>query len=127
MDGSELEVTKKEVAELDVVVHNIVSYSEDDRRKADSLYEYYQELISQGDTKGDTRMALAKSLELKETSVQNLIEIMKLKTRLLEKKISYEIAREMKDVDNSGQRRAGFDSSVLITNIDTSGKEGNNE
>jgi hypothetical protein len=123
MDGSELEVTKKEVTELDVVVHNIVSYSEDDRRKADDLYDYYQELISQGDTKGDTRMALAKSLELKETSVQNLIEIMKLKTRLLEKKISYEIAREMKDVDNVGQRRSGFDSSVMITDIDKSEKE----
>jgi hypothetical protein len=123
MDGSELEVTKKEVAELDVVVHNIIYYSEDDRRKADDLYDYYQELISQGDTKGDTRMALAKSLELKETSVQNLIEIMKLKTRLLEKKISYEIAKEMKDVDNVGQRRSGFDSSVMITNIDRSERE----
>jgi hypothetical protein len=121
MADKDLEITKKEVAELDTVAHNIVAYSEDDRRKADQLYEYYQELISKGDTKGDTRIALAKSLELKEMSVQNLIEILKLKTRLLEKRISLQIAKEMSASDNGNQRMSGFDTSKIISEMDKVG------
>jgi predicted transposase YdaD len=123
MPNKDLELTKKEITELDGMAHNVVTYSEDDRRKADDLYEYYQELISKGDTKGETRMALAKSLELKEKSANNLIEILKLKARLMEKKLALEIVKEMKDVDNTGQRRSGFDSSTLISSIDNVDRE----
>ena len=121
MADKDLEITKKEVAELDTVAQNIIAYSEDDRRKSDQLFEYYQELISRGDNRGHTRLALAKSLELKEMSVQNLIEILKLKTRLLEKRISLQIAKEMSSSDNGNSRMSGFDTSRIISEMDKVG------
>lgn len=111
----DLMVSQGEITELDTVAKEIISYSEDDRRKSDALYKYYQELIDKGDSKGETRQALAKSLELREASVNNLIEILKLKTRLIEKKI----ALEMKSMGNTGyQDSKGTDTSDLIASID---------
>lgn len=114
-DSKDLIVSQSELRELDTVAKEIVAYSEDDRRKSDALYKYYQELIDKGDSKGETRQALAKSLELREASVNNLIEILKLKTRLIEKKI----ALEMKSMGNTGyQDSKGTDTSDLIASID---------
>lgn len=112
----DLILTNEEIAEIDVVAKNIILYSEDDRRKADTLYKYYQSLIDGGDTQGETRKALAKSLELRESSVGNLIEILKLKTKLVEKKI----ALEMKGMESSPGEygRGGSDTSDIISRID---------
>ena len=114
-------ITPREIAEMDNVAQEVIAYSEDDRRKSDSLYEYYQKLIDAGDTKGETREALAKALELREKSVLNLIEILKLKTRLIEKKMSLEASKIMAE-DGPGKavsgRRSGRDHSSLIAEIE---------
>ena len=117
-EDKDLQLTQKEITSLDTVAKEVIAYSEDDRRKADDLYKYYQELIEKGDTKGDTRVALAKSLELREQSVGNLIEILKLKTRLIEKKIGLEMRRQMADATPSFGRRSGFDSSDVIKSME---------
>ena len=86
----------------------------------ETLYEYYQKLIDGGDTKGETREALAKALELREKSVLNLIEILKLKTRLMEKKMSLE-ARKIMMEDFTGRkvgRRSGRDHTELIAELE---------
>lgn len=116
-ENKDLQITEREIASLDSVAQSIISYSEDDRRKADSLFEYYQELIEGGDKKGETREALAKALELRENSVNNLIEILKLKTRLLEKKLMH----EMKQMSLEGEGRSrGRDTSDLIARFEES-------
>jgi predicted transcriptional regulator len=119
-EDKDLQITQKEIATLDQVAKSIIAYSEDDRRKADDLYSYYQELITKGDTRGDTRMALAKSLELREMSVNNLIEILKLKARIIEKKLSFEIKREMIDrVDSALHgKRTGMDTNDMIKSLE---------
>lgn len=119
-EDKDLQLTQKEITSLDSVAKDVIAYSEDDRRKADDLYKYYQELIEKGDTKGDTRVALAKSLELRETSVNNLIEILKLKTRLIEKKIGLEMRRQMADSTSGNPfgKRSGFDSSDVIREME---------
>jgi len=124
-EDKDLQLTQKEITSLDAVAKDVVAYSEDDRRKADDLYRYYQELIEKGDTKGDTRVALAKSLELREQSVGNLIEILKLKTRLIEKKIGLEMRRQMADGPGDGiyHKRSGFDSSDVIRRMDEDEEE----
>lgn len=125
-EEKDLEITQKEIRDLDTVAHNIVLYSEDDRRKADDLYSYYQELITGGDNKEATREGLAKSLELKEMSVNNLVEILKLKTRLLEKKIVLEIKRQgnYEAGPVGSMKRTGFNTSELISDIDGAKKDG---
>ena len=121
MDNKDIQVTESELASLDSVAHDILAYSEDDRRKADDLYGYYQELLEKGDSKGETRLALAKALELKENSVTNLVDILKIKAKLLERKLNFRIKREMMkyDHDKNGEgNNKGFDSSTLISSID---------
>jgi hypothetical protein len=115
--GKDLEISNKEITDIDLVAQSIVSYSEDDRRKSDDLFLYYQELIANGDTKGETREALAKALELREESVKNLIEILKLKTRLLEKKLMFEIRKSYGDEQGS-KRASGIDTNDLIAKIE---------
>jgi len=124
-EDKDLQLSQKEIASLDQVAKNIIAYSEDDRRKADDLYSYYQELITKGDSRGDTRMALAKSLELREMSVNNLIEILKLKARIIEKKLSFEIKREMLDrVDTALHgKRTGMDTNDMIKSLELEDKE----
>lgn len=114
------EISPRDIAEMDNVAQEVIAYSEDDRRKSDQLYEYYQKLIDGGDTKGETREALAKALELREKSVLNLIEILKLKTRLMEKKMSLE-ARKIMMEDFTGRkvgRRSGRDHTELIAELE---------
>ena len=82
------------------------------------IYKYYQELIEKGDTKGDTRVALAKSLELREASVNNLIEILKLKTRLVEKKISLEMKRHSEGHSEGFSKKSGIDTSEIIQEME---------
>ena len=117
-ENKDLEKTKAEVVKMDEMVQQIVIHSADDRLKADDLYNYYIQLIANGDTKDGTRIALAKSLELREASVNNLIEVLKLKTRLMEKQLLYEIKRQ--DIGNIGvgKRNGGYDTTSLITEID---------
>jgi len=120
MEDKDLQITQQEITSLDKVAKDVIAYSEDDRRKSDDLYKYYQELIDKGDSKGDTRVALAKSLELREMSVNNLIEILKLKTRLIEKKIDLEMKRQMSEGSENGifHKRSGFDSSDVIKRME---------
>jgi hypothetical protein len=108
-------VTQNELTELDTIAQDVVRYSEDDRRKSDELFKYYQTLIDKGDGKGETRESLAKALELRENSVNNLVEILKLKTRIVEKKIQAEM-RNTDDRDNRGIN--GTDTSDIISSID---------
>jgi hypothetical protein len=116
--GNDLEkISDKEIVELDTVAQDIITYSEDDRRKADDLFQYYQELITGGDAKGETRVALAKSLELREKSVENLIEILKLKTRIIEKKLTFEMKKISND-DDENTRRSGTDTSKIISRME---------
>jgi len=119
-EDKDLQLTQEEITSLDAVAKDVIAYSEDDRRKADDLYRYYQELIEKGDSKGDTRVALAKSLELREMSVNNLIEILKLKTRLIEKKIGLEMRRQIVEdgIDGVFHKRSGFDSSGIIKQME---------
>jgi len=118
-EDKDLQLSEREISSLDTVARSIIAYSEDDRRKADDLYNYYQELITKGDTKGETREGLAKSLELRETSVNNLIEILKLKARIIERKLSFELKRQM--MESGGEfhgKRTGFDSNDLIKSME---------
>lgn len=115
--NTEIAISKKEVAELDNIAKSIIAYSEDDRRKADQLYSYYQELIASGDTKGETREAMAKALELKEESVGNLIEILKLKSRLIEKKIQFEMKAMSADEGTFGNGK-GHDTTNIISSME---------
>ena len=116
-ENSDLEKTKNEIVKLDEMARQIITQSQDDRLKSDDLYSYYQGLIANGDTKGETRLALSKSLELREASVNNLIEVLKLKTRLMEKQLLYEIKKQ--DLDHGGSRRMnGYDTTRLISDID---------
>ena len=106
-----LVITQNEINNLDIIAKQIIAYSEDDRRKADNLYKYYQELIDRGDKQGETREGLAKALELRESSVNNLIEILKLKTKLIEKKLTLEIKSSEKNIK-------GLDTSEIIAKIE---------
>lgn len=113
--STEITISKKEIQDLDHIAKSVMAYSEDDRRKADQLYTYYQELIATGDGKGETRESLAKALELKENSVGNLIEILKLKTRLIEKKLQFEMksmAAEQDEFDAKGRDTTDIISSM---------------
>ena len=101
------------------IAQDIILFTEDDRRKSNQLFEYYQKLIDGGDTKGETREALAKALELREKSVLNLIEILKLKTRLIEKKMSLEFRRIIEeDIKEPPGRRSGRDHTGLIAKLE---------
>jgi hypothetical protein len=118
-EDKDLQLNEKEITSLDSVAKSIIAYSEDDRRKADSLYDYYQQLIQQGDSKESTRDGLAKSLELRENSVNNLIEILKLKARIIEKKLSFEIKKQMVEAGSEFHgKRSGFDSSNWIKSME---------
>lgn len=110
-------VSPREITELDEVAKNIVAYSEDDRRKADDLYQYYQNLIDNGDSKGETRQALAKSLELRESSVNNLIEILKLKAKIIERKLMLEM-RQMGNNNFGDGNIRGTDTTELIAKME---------
>lgn len=114
--GTDVTISKKEIQDLDHIAKSVMAYSEDDRRKADQLYTYYQELISSGDKKGETRQSLAKALELKENSVGNLIEILKLKTRLIEKKLQVEMKAMSADQDEFDAK--GRDTTDLISSME---------
>lgn len=115
--STEITISKREVQELDTIAKSVIAYSEDDRRKADQLFAYYQELIASGDTKGETREAMAKALQLKEESVGNLIEIMKLKSRLIEKKLQLEMkAMSMEESDFGGGK--GHDTTKIISSME---------
>lgn len=113
-------VTQEELNNLDTIAKDVINYSEDDRRKADALYKYYQHLIDTGDKQGETREGLAKALELRENSVNNLVEILKLKTRLMEKKLQ----AEMRNMDSKGSNSNGRDTSDWIQNIDAEDGDG---
>jgi len=113
--GKIIKKESQEIILLDETARNVITYSEDDRRKADSLYKYYQTLIEQGDKKGETREGLARALQLREESVKNLIEIIKIKARIIEKKIMLE-AKQINN--NTGLKPAGFDNSDLISEIE---------
>lgn len=120
-DNDKTLVTQEELNNLDTIARDVINYSEDDRRKADALYKYYQQLIDQGDRLGETREGLAKALELKETSVSNLVEILKLKTRLMEKKIQ----AEMRNMESQSQgNKTGRDTSDWIQDIDAGDRDG---
>lgn len=122
-DNKELEKTKNEIVKMDEMARQIITQSQDDRLKANDLYDYYIQLIANGDVKGETRIALAKSLELREASVNNLIEVLKLKTRLMEKQLLYEIKRQDIEHGGMGKRNGGYDTTNIIMDIDSETKE----
>ena len=100
---------------LDQTAKHIVQYVEDDRRKADQLYDYFKSLIENGDGKGETREGLAKSLQLREASARNLIDILKIKAKILERKI---MSQNPKVTHSDGMRSVGTDNSDLINEVE---------
>ena len=117
MDEKDLIKKDSELILLDETAKNVITYSEDDRRKADELYKYYQSLIESGDKKGETREGLSKALELRERSIQNLIEIIKIKAKLIERKMLIELKNLGNNSDN-GMKNVGFDNTDMISRME---------
>lgn len=109
------EIDEGELTQVNKIVESVILQSQDDRLKADQLMDYFQQLITSGDTKGETRQALTKALELRETPVTNLTKLIELKVRLMEKKIM--AASRRREEEDYG-RRKGIDSNDLISQME---------
>ncbi len=74
----------KQIEQMNQIANKVTQNIDTDRDKADELYSFMQDLIDvSGDKSGDTRTAMTKALELKMMGTNQMLEILKVKAKLI--------------------------------------------
>jgi hypothetical protein len=81
---SPLEIQTKELEQMNKVAKQVITQVDDDRDKTDELYDFMRDQIEvDGDRNPATREAMAKALELKMKGTDQMIELLKIKAKLI--------------------------------------------
>ena len=74
----------REIKQMDKVAKQVVSQIGDDRDKSDELYDFMRDQVDiDGDKNPATRDAMAKAMELKMKGTDQMIELLKIKAKLI--------------------------------------------
>ena len=78
------DLQKQQYEQMDIIVNEVKENVETDREKADDLYDFMQDQIDvTGDKNPATRDAMAKAMELKMKGTDQLIDLLKIKAKLI--------------------------------------------
>lgn len=79
-----LEIQKYQIEQMDLIAKEVKENVEEDRSKTDDLYDFMQDQIDvDGDKNPATRDAMAKAVELKMKGTDQMIELLKIKAKLI--------------------------------------------
>ena len=79
-----LDIQAKEIEQMNKVAKQVIVQVDDDRDKTDELYDFMRDQIEvDGDRNPATREAMAKALELKMKGTDQMIELLKIKAKLI--------------------------------------------
>lgn len=80
----EANLVAQQFQQMDEVAKTIIDDSDEDREKADELYDFMQDQIDVNNDKNPgTRDAMAKAMELKMKATDQKIELLKIKAKLI--------------------------------------------
>lgn len=107
-DEKALEEEKSKELTIDNIANEIMQMCLDDRAKADEVFDLMKRRIeNEGDTSQAAKETLARAVEMRTNSSQNLVELLKIKTNL-------------KKVNNATQINIGSsESGIKIKGVDT--------
>ncbi len=114
---------QKELDQMNVIANKVVENINTDRDKSDEMYSFFQDLIDiNGDKSGDTRTAMTRALELKMKGTDQMLEILKVKAKLINPNKGSSININLGNYDS----KRGSDTNDLIDLVENLKKESDN-
>ena len=114
---------QKELDQMNVIANKVVENINTDRDKSDEMYSFFQDLIDiNGDKSGDTRTAMTRALELKMKGTDQMLEILKVKAKLINPNKGSSININLGNYDS----KRGSDTNDLIDLVENLRKESDN-
>ena len=114
--GKDITVVQAEqLDQMNVVAKAVTKNIKKDRDKAEDLYAFMEDLIDiNNDKSPGSREAMAKAVELKMKGTDQLIELLKIKAKLINPAKGVEVNINLGDYDE----KRGSDTSSLISLVD---------
>ena len=114
---------QKELDQMNVIANKVVENINTDRDKSDEMYSFFQDLIDiNGDKSGETRSAMTRALELKMKGTDQMLEILKVKAKLINPNKGSSININLGNYDS----KKGSDTNDLIDLVENLRKESDN-
>jgi len=111
---------QNEFKQMNVIASKVVESISTDRDKSDEMYSFFQDLIDiNGDKSGETRTAMTKALELKMKGTDQMLELLKVKAKLLNPNKGNSININLGNYDNN----KGGDTNDLIDLVESLKKD----
>lgn len=111
---------QKELDSMNVIANRVVENINTDRDKSDEMYSFFQDLIDiGGDKSGDTRTAMTRALELKMKGTDQMLEILKVKAKLINPNKGSSININLGNYDE----KRGSDTNDLIDLVESLKKD----
>ena len=111
---------QKELDQMNVIANKVVENINTDRDKSDEMYSFFQDLIDiNGDKSGETRSAMTRALELKMKGTDQMLEILKVKAKLINPNKGSSININLGNYDE----KRGSDTNDLIDLVESLKKE----
>ena len=106
-----IDIHAREIEQMNKVAKQVVGQVEDDRDKTDELYDFMRDQIEVDNDKNPaTRDAMAKAMELKMKGTDQMIELLKIKAKLLNPNKGTNININLGDYD---QQRGGDTNDMI--------------
>lgn len=82
--SAEDDIRTREIKQMDQVAKQVITQIDSDRDKSDELYDFMRDQVDiDGDRNPATRDAMAKAMELKMKGTDQMIELLKIKAKLI--------------------------------------------
>lgn len=115
---------QKELDQMNIIANKVVENINIDREKSDEMYSFFQDLIDiNGDKSGETRTAMTKALELKMKGTDQMLEILKVKAKLINPNKGSSININLGNYDS----KKGSDTNDLIDLVENLKRENNKD
>lgn len=106
-----LELQKLQIEQMNEVAQHVVNQVDEDRDKADELYDFMRDQIDvDGDRNPATRQAMSDALGHKVESTKSLVEILKIKAKLINPNKGTNVNINLGDYDG----KKGGDTNEMI-------------
>lgn len=110
----------KEIEQMNVIAQKVVENINQDREKTDEMYDFMKDLIDiSGDKNGSTRESMARAIELKMKGTDQMLEILKVKAKLINPNKGSSININLGSYDD----KKGSDTNDLIDLVESLKKE----
>jgi len=118
------DIQQQQYEQMDIIAAEVKKNVEEDREKADELYDFMQDQIDvEGDKNPETRKAMADSLGHKMKGTDQMIELLKVKAKLINPNKGTSVNINLGKYDEA----KGGDTNDMISIVENLEDEMNNE